>query len=170
VVCGQLIWKPDDRFELVGLIVYPSEDMSEVQKSGTRPWYQDGLKFECTQCGACCSGEPGYVWVDQAEIDAMAAEMGLEIEAFERRFVRQVGRDKSLIEYAEGDCILLDQKTRKCTVYESRPTQCRTWPFWDSTVKNKKDWKETCEVCPGAGTGRLYTFEEIEVARKQKSV
>ena len=100
----------------------------------------------------------------------MAREMGLEVDAFERKFVRQVGSQKSLIEYPDGDCILLDPRTRKCTVYEARPIQCRTWPFWDSTVRKKKDWQETCEVCPGAGTGRLYTLAEIEQARKQKSV
>ena len=139
-------------------------------KSSTERWYRDGLAFECTQCGACCSGEPGYVWVDDSEIAAMAAEMGLDVDAFEKKFVRLVGYEKSLTEYPDGDCILLDVATRKCTVYHSRPTQCRTWPFWDSTLKKRKDWQATCEVCPGAGTGRLYTFSEIETARKQKSV
>ena len=134
------------------------------------PWYSEGLRFECTQCGACCSGEPGFVWVDDTEIAAMAGEMGLEIDAFEGKFVRQVGKDKSLIEYPDGDCIMLDPRTRKCTVYHSRPIQCRTWPFWDSNLKKRKDWKETCEVCPGAGTGKLYELPEIEAARKAKSV
>ena len=133
-------------------------------------WYSEGLRFECTQCGACCSGEPGYVWVDEAEISAMADEMKMSVDAFEHKFVRDLGYDKSLLEYPDGDCILLDPDTRKCTVYESRPIQCRTWPFWDSTLKKKKDWKETCEACPGAGKGKLYTFEQIEVARKEKSV
>ena len=133
-------------------------------------WYSEGLRFECTQCGACCSGEPGYVWVDEAEISAMADEMKMSVDAFEHKFVRDLGYDKSLLEYPDGDCILLDPETRKCTVYETRPIQCRTWPFWDSTIKKKKDWKETCEACPGAGKGKLYTFEQIEVARKEKSV
>jgi Fe-S-cluster containining protein len=134
------------------------------------PWYADGLRFTCTQCGDCCSGEPGYVWVDQSEIDAMASMMGIEAEEFEHRFVRRVGVDRSLVEYPDGDCILLDPETRRCTVYEARPIQCRTWPFWDSNLKRKKDWKETCEVCPGAGRGRLYSLKEIEVARSKKSV
>ncbi len=134
------------------------------------PWYADGLRFTCTQCGDCCSGEPGYVWVDQSEIDAMASLMGIEPEEFEHRFVRQVGVDRSLVEYPDGDCILLDPETRRCTVYEARPIQCRTWPFWDSNLKRKKDWKETCEVCPGAGSGRLYSLKEIEIARSKKSV
>ena len=135
-----------------------------------KPWYRDGLRFECTQCGDCCSGEPGYVWVDQVEIEALANELGLDVLAFEQKFIRQIGRDRSLIEYPDGDCILLDRQTRKCTVYKSRPTQCRTWPFWDSTVKKQQDWEQTCEVCPGAGIGKLYTLEEIEAARNQKSV
>ena len=146
----------------------PKNKNRKAAKKG--PWYRDGLKFECTQCGACCSGEPGYVWVDEDEIQAMADEMGLEVAAFTLKFIRQVGDGQSLIEYPDGDCILLDPVTRKCKVYEGRPVQCRTWPFWDSTLEKKKDWKETCEVCPGAGKGRLYTLEEIETQRKRKSV
>lgn len=136
----------------------------------SRPWYHKGLRFECTQCGVCCSGDPGYVWVDQAEIDAMAVEMEMSTDAFESKFIRRVGAQKSLREYPNGDCILLDPENRTCLVYQARPIQCRNWPFWDSTVESKKDWKETCGECPGAGTGKLYTFEEIEIQRKQKSV
>ena len=135
-----------------------------------QPWYEQGLRFECTQCGACCSGEPGYVWVSEEEVAAIAGQMGLEVDEFEAKFVRQVGADKSLLEYPDGDCILLDRVTRKCTVYETRPIQCRTWPFWDSNLGKRKDWKQTCEICPGAGDGRLYTLDEIELARRQKSV
>ncbi|KAA5545847.1 YkgJ family cysteine cluster protein [Roseiconus nitratireducens] len=141
-----------------------------MSSSAKRPWYRDGLQFECTQCGACCSGEPGYVWVDQAEIEAMAESMQITVEAFEGRFVRRVGAKKSLREYPDGDCILLDPEKRTCLVYQGRPTQCRTWPFWDSNLESKKAWKETCEVCPGAGTGRVYSLAEIEVQRKRKRV
>ena len=149
------------------------KDKSKKSKSREKtknPWYEDGLRFECTQCGACCSGEPGYVWVNAEEIKAIAEHMGLGAKAFERKFIREVGSDKSLIEYPDGDCILLHPVTRQCMVYEARPIQCRTWPFWDSNLKKPKDWKETCEVCPGAGKGQLYSLQEIEVTRKKKSV
>ncbi|QDT07225.1 Flagellin N-methylase [Rubripirellula lacrimiformis] len=139
-------------------------------KQNQLPWYSDGLQFECTQCGACCSGEPGYVWVNDDEIQAMADEMELDIDTFSHRFVRQVGNQQSLVEYPDGDCILLDPDTRKCSVYASRPIQCRTWPFWDSTLEKPRDWEETCAVCPGAGTGKLYSFDQIEIQRKKKSV
>lgn len=134
------------------------------------PWYQDGLAFSCTQCGDCCSGEPGFVFVGKSEIAELAAFFSLSVEDFEYKFVRRAGHRKSLTEYPDGDCILLDPTTRKCTAYEARPIQCRTWPFWTSNLKSKKAWREACEVCPGAGTGRVYSLAEIEVQRKRKHV
>jgi len=135
-----------------------------------QPWYHKGLKFECTQCGACCSGDPGFVWVNQAEVEAMAHAMQMELEAFRDKFTRRVGSRTSLVEYPDGDCIFLDPQTRGCLVYAARPTQCRTWPFWGSNLKTREDWQETCAVCPGAGTGKLYDITHIESARKQKRV
>ncbi|MEM6471371.1 MAG: YkgJ family cysteine cluster protein [Planctomycetota bacterium] len=133
-------------------------------------WYQEGLQFQCTQCGRCCSGEPGYVWVDADEIRAMADHLEISVAELEHRFIRKVGARKSLMEYPDGDCILLDPEKRTCIVYQARPTQCRTWPFWDSTISSPKAWAETCYSCPGAGKGRLYSFDEIEVQRRKKSV
>ena len=135
-----------------------------------QPWYSEGLRFECTQCGACCSGEPGYVFVSDDEIAAMAKRLQMSLEAFEHKFVRSVGAEKSLVEYPDGDCIFLDPDSRHCLVYEERPVQCRTWPFWDSTLEDEHAWKETCEVCPGSGKGKLYTLDQIELRRKERSV
>ena len=130
------------------------------------PWYRDGLQFTCSQCGDCCTGAPGHVWVTNEEIAALATAVGEELEAFEDKYVRRVGARKSLKEFSNGDCVFFDGTTRRCTVYSARPQQCRTWPFWDSNLKTPEDWKHTCQVCPGSGQGRLYTLEEIEAQRK----
>lgn len=128
------------------------------------PWYADGLRFTCTGCGDCCTGGPGYVWVNQAEINALATRLELPVAEFERRYVRQIGVRRSLKELKERnyDCVFLDAQTRKCTVYEQRPRQCRTWPFWDSNLASPDAWQHTCEVCPGSGHGKLYSIETIE--------
>jgi Fe-S-cluster containining protein len=123
------------------------------------PWYKDGLRFSCTQCGDCCTGAPGYVWVNKEEIGLLAADVGLDMPAFEAKYVRRVGIRKSLIEYSNGDCVFL--KDRKCTVYNARPKQCRTWPFWDSNLRSPDAWQSTCEVCPGAGKGQVVPIEKI---------
>lgn len=129
------------------------------------PWYNAGLKFECSQCGDCCTGAPGFVWVNSAEIEALAANVGLTAEAFEDQYVRRVGVRKSLKEFPDGACVFFNTEKRNCNVYGARPRQCRTWPFWDSNLKTPEDWKHTCEVCPGSGKGRLHSIEEIEERR-----
>ena len=132
-----------------------------------RPWYHRGLKFECTGCGECCRGEPGHVWVNKAEIEAMAGVLGMEVEAFEKQCVRQVGIRKSLAEFPDGDCILFDARRRTCRVYAVRPRQCRTWPFWESNLRTAEAWDETCADCPGANRGPRFSLQKI---REQLSV
>jgi Fe-S-cluster containining protein len=126
------------------------------------PWYEDGLQFTCSQCGDCCTGDPGVVWVDDNDIEQIAEYLDKpvgEIRLFHTRPVR--GR-VSLTEFQNGDCTFFDPVGRKCKVYPVRPGQCRTWPFWKSNIDSKQKWDEVCESCPGAGTGQFFSLEEVE--------
>src|SRR5947209_11379846 len=80
------------------------------------PWYRDGLRFRCTRCGHCCTGAPGYVWVNEAEITALAQHRGETVEEITALYVRPVGRRSSLREKANGDCVFYD-RVQGCTVY-----------------------------------------------------
>jgi Fe-S-cluster containining protein len=124
------------------------------------PWYQDGLAFRCTRCGNCCTGEPGFVWVNEEEIQAIADFLGVSAEQVASLHVRTVGRKRSLREKTNNDCVFYD-RGQGCTIYSVRPRQCRTWPFWESNVRTPADWEHTCEVCPGSGQGELISEEEI---------
>ena len=139
------------------------------QKDATQstPWYADGLRFKCTGCGNCCTGAPGFVWVNKQEVENLAEFLGLNVEEFESRYVRAVGVRKSLVEYENGDCVFFNNRTRKCSVYEYRPRQCRSWPFWESNLRTKDAWAETCQVCPGSGQGPLYQISQIEAQKSQ---
>jgi Fe-S-cluster containining protein len=127
------------------------------------PWYRDGLAFECTRCGACCTGAPGYVWVSIEEIEQLARFQNQSVDEFSTRFVRQVGSRFSLIEKPGGDCIFWN-KEMGCTVYAARPVQCRTWPFWPENVESEEDWDQVRSICPGSGRGQLFTIEQIQAS------
>ncbi|MDO4583196.1 MAG: YkgJ family cysteine cluster protein [Planctomycetia bacterium] len=125
-------------------------------------WYEAGLAFECQECGCCCTGEPGYIWVSEEEILHLADRLGIDFEAFENRFVKKVGRRKSLIELPNGDCIFFDRFQRRCKVYEERPIQCRTWPFWSSNLENLEEWEKISRSCKGCNRGAVVPLEEIQ--------
>ena len=124
------------------------------------PWYADGLAFECTRCGKCCTGDPGYVWVTEEELAAIAKFLGQPLREVRELYARKTRGKITLRERANGDCVFWDKK-QGCTIYPVRPAQCRTWPFWDSTLKTPADWGRTGQKCPGAGQGELIPVEEI---------
>jgi uncharacterized protein len=126
------------------------------------PWYHRGLQFQCTGCGDCCTGAPGYVWVNKAEIEAMSALLRISTEQFNKRYIRLIGVRKSLIELNNGDCIFFDNDRRCCQVYVARPRQCRTWPFWSSNLHSPQSWEETADRCSGCNRGPVIALEQIE--------
>lgn len=112
------------------------------------PWYAKGLRFECTGCGQCCTGAPGYIWVDREEIENIAQFLKLTVEEFSRRYLRRVKGKFSLLEMPKSyDCIFL--KDKKCQIYSVRPMQCRTFPWWPQHLKSEQDWKEAALRCEG---------------------
>ncbi len=131
-----------------------SSESEPQNQTSPEPWYKDGLQFTCTQCGDCCTGPPGVVWVTDEEIQEIAAYLDKpvgEIRLFHTRIVR--GR-VSLTEYENGDCTFFDPVKRHCKVYKSRPVQCRTWPFWNSHLESPKAWSESAAFARGPEMAR----------------
>lgn len=121
-------------------------------------WYSGGLKFECTQCGHCCTGAPGYVWITIPELYRIAEMLGLDDREFSRKYVRKVNGKLSLIEKPNGECVFYD---KGCTIYPVRPAQCRTFPFWPEIVERPSTWEKAAQECPGMNHGPDHTEEEI---------
>ncbi len=131
-------------------------------------WYREGLRFECTQCGNCCSGDPGYVWATKEEIRRISEFLGRNDGWLDRAHLRRVGLRYSLTEKDDGDCVFLKRENGKttCGIYPVRPLQCRTWPFWDQNLKSRHVWDDIQRTkCPGMNKGRPYTFVQIETIR-----
>ena len=101
----------------------------------------------CKSCeGNCCIGESGYIWVSPIEIKEIAKFLGINEEEFKKEYLIKVGYKYSIKEkpYKGGfACVFFDNG---CKIYEVRPKQCRTFPFWDY-FKDKVD--ELKKECPG---------------------
>lgn len=142
----------------------------EVRAKSARSskWYAAGLAFECQRSGNCCSGAPGYVWVTKAEIAAIARFLGRKDDWLDKAHLRRVGLRYSLTELPGGDCVFLDHDKNGCTtcrIHPVKPTQCRTWPFWDYNLKSPDTWAEAGRRCPGVNRGKMHDFVQIEAIR-----
>lgn len=125
------------------------------------PWYRDGLRFSCTRCGHCCSGQPGSVRVSDEEIETFAEHLDLANREFREVYTRSLrGGDVSLREKSNGECVFFD-RDGGCSVYALRPQQCRTWPFWRGVVHSEQRWSEEARDCPGMNRGSLRAADEI---------
>lgn len=127
------------------------------------PWYKKGLRFACTECGACCTGSPGYVWLEEADIEAICEHLKISRADFLKRYTRQVGFRFALKEDPKNyDCVFL--KDDRCTIYSARPGQCKSFPWWIEHLSSLKAWKQAAKRCEGIDhpDGKLYTLREIQ--------
>ncbi len=128
------------------------------------PFYESGLRFECTRCSRCCRHTPGYVFLSPADLVALCGSLRLSKEEFLRQYCRTidlgVARRVSLTEKQNLDCILWEKDG--CSQYAARPMQCRSFPFWSACVSSREEWEDHARNCPGMGRGPIHTREEIQ--------
>lgn len=138
---------------------------------GAEPvWFDGGVKFTCQSgCVRCCGGAPGDVFVSHEEIDAIAAFLKVPVSEFEHEHVRHYSSGKmSLRERRNGDCVMLNPAGTGCSIYETRPKQCRDYPFWTDVMKSHFAWLREAQRCPGIGIGDEHAAPKIaEILRSQ---
>jgi len=126
-------------------------------------FWTEGLRFECTRCSSCCRYEPGFVFLSSNDLASLIKHSGLAFRVFIDTFIRIVdvgtGNALSLKETSENDCILWG--SQGCSLYEARPEQCSTYPFWQGILETQENWNRESTSCPGIGKGQLVPAETI---------
>ena len=125
--------------------------------------YKEGIRFECQGSGNCCVSRDsyGFVYLSPDDLKRFAKDFNISIKMFKEKYCQITDGFIHLIEKnnLNGKCIFL--KDNKCSIYKSRPSQCRTWPFWPENM-NSKTWnKEIINFCPGIGKGKLIGKDKI---------
>jgi len=128
------------------------------------PWYEDGLEFSCTGCSKCCQVD-GDVWLAPEEISNIIDYLAVSddggsndlssIDSFRKKYVRaEIGPSSSdsdsdidesqswmCLKRKKGSCVFLDS-SGQCGIYDVRPVQCHTYPFWPSLLEDVEDWED----------------------------
>jgi hypothetical protein len=132
-------------------------------KNGGEPFYAKGLQFECLNCGKCCTGFPGFVYLSERDIARASEFLRVGKGEFVERHTRIVSvfheRRLSLTERKNFDCVFWEDG---CTIYPARPYQCEAFPFWNRHLVSRREWEKTTSTCGGIGRGRVYSRVEIE--------
>ncbi|MEK6554170.1 MAG: YkgJ family cysteine cluster protein [Bdellovibrionota bacterium] len=133
------------------------------KRSAPTEWWSEGVQFECQGSGKCCTsrGEYGYVFFSIEDRQRAAKLLKITEVQFREQYCQKVDGAYALKDPADKnpDCIFL--KSNRCSIYEGRPTQCRTWPFWPEVMSAKAWNKGVAEYCPGVGKGKVISADVI---------
>lgn len=123
------------------------------------------LHFSCSRCGRCCE-TPGdyFVFLSAAEAERIRAHRGLSRAWFRRKYLRRLEDGQLVLASAANDrCIFLDTQGR-CSIYQARPMQCRTYPFWPEIASNSRAWQREGCRCEGIDRGDAVPVGKIRRA------
>lgn len=137
------------------------------------------MKFECQDSckGKCCSSSWnqgwGFVFLTKGDIAKLSKYLNKAVSEFadygQFRFTRFSAGPTAqwFLKTNLGTCRFF--KNGKCGVYEARPTQCRTFPFWPEYMK-PQSWEKLKSICPGIGEGKDFGpqafFEQLNADKE----
>jgi len=115
---------------------------------------EDGFNYAfnpkaCESCqGKCCTGESGYIYVNKTEIENISVLLDMPIKEFVNQYLFKKMYKYSIKEVVYNgsyECVFYDRESNGCTIYDARPTQCKTFPFWDYYKTRVEELKLECE-------------------------
>ena len=140
------------------------------------------LRFECTQCGNCCSDKSTLVNVTYRDILRIKSGLHLNLDeiievlgfyVFEKTPTSEELRQMvvppiqtenglafvGLKKETDGTCLFYSKEKKACNIYAIRPNFCRTFPFSYRIIRNNEDTNlelyytdKGVEYCPGIGS------------------
>ncbi len=130
------------------------------------------IDFECQRCSNCCRKEPGAVFLTEEDLNSICKLLQITQIEFIKKYCRGLYKnDKfvlSLLEKINYDCIFWDNG---CLIYEARPVQCRTYPYWPFLLESKKSWLEESNRCKGINKkSNMTTDQKFSMYKLEKNV
>lgn len=130
-----------------------------IELHGAKVWYQQGLRFQCTRCGNCCTIASGNVWLNRKDVEHISGYLEIPEQIFRERYCEP---DMRLRRLPAGRCVFYNGTG--CSIHPAKPSQCKAYPFLPGAIMTPHTWAEMAKICPGIGKGPIWTVIEINRA------
>ncbi len=105
----------------------------------------------CNTCdGDCCIGQSGAIWINEFEIIKLSLYLRQSIQKFKEQCLTTIAGKYSIKEVQISKdnfrCLFFDLNTKRCSIYIARPSQCRTFPFWNYYQNNIEELISQCKA------------------------
>ena len=112
-------------------------------------FWKNGISFLCTRCSACCRYDQGFVFLYEQDIAPILKKLNLKYEDFVSKYCRWISFNDgyeylSFNEKKNYDCTFWNNG---CSIYEVRPLQCKSYPFWPQALKSLDAWLALTAGC-----------------------
>lgn len=118
--------------------------------------------FSCTQCGACCynfvddNGNRSAVYLTEKDLYLLNTQLKMNPEDLASAYL-DVKNDFIILKHktiGTISCCIFLESNKKCQIYDVRPEQCRTYPYWGPQFRGDKTqeefWRHEAKTrCPG---------------------
>lgn len=121
--------------------------------------FEQGLRFSCTRCGACCR-HVGGEGIGLREKDAQRLR---EINSSLKKTSHPIFSRR--LESSNGVCSYLSESTPECEIYSKRPLVCRLYPFYLS-VSGDGSIQLSVDHCPGVNSTGSEIVDDRYIERE----
>lgn len=107
------------------------------------------------------------MYASENDFKKIAEFLEMDFNAFLKMFTFEHNGKVSLKSRPEGPCVFYENG---CSVYGVRPTQCRTFPFWQEIMKSRTRWEMQSLMCAGINQGTSRSREEIAATLRENEI
>ena len=124
--------------------------------------------FQCQKCAKCCQLK-GDVLLTKQEISDIANFLNISEKSFISQYCYIIEKEESILisikhQPHDNSCIFL--KNNRCIIYDVRPIQCSTYPFWTFLLNDEIKWQNEKKLCPGIGKGKKISKRKLDSLEK----
>jgi hypothetical protein len=126
--------------------------------------YPHEVLFECIRCGSCCRDTDKRrrkIVLTSTDLNRIVDATNLSVNEFCRASHVAPEPFRHIMRESYGACIFLNKETT-CSIYDSRPTICRCYPFSIQIDDSNVVFSVASKTCPGLGRGHKLPEDFFE--------